>query len=260
VLLIRTTPLMSVIDSRIGADATPMLGWPASPDFRAAIFGIVFPSMIIKLLCISRTCGALLLLIGYRPLLAGALAGVSGYAIMMQDVFSFTFTQHLLYSGAILIGLTDCATTLAIRPEEPKAPQAGYFAVWTLVTSIYFWAAYGKLRRDWLDGRTLGLFYEEGKFRGALAEVLLGTPARRAAAGPAVVITELALVPLLWWPRTRLLGIVIAIGLHVTIEQVARPDVFGWAMIALLLSFVPTTRVPHPGVQIALSNGQTKSP
>jgi hypothetical protein len=261
VLLIRTTPLMFLIDSHIGADAVPMMGWPTSPSFHAAVFGLALPPIFIQILCVSRTCAALLLLVGYRPLLTGPMSGISGYLVVLQDVFSFTFTQHLLYTGAILIGLTDCATTLAVRPEEARAPRTSYFLLWTLVTSIYFWAALGKLRRDWFDGRTLALFFEEGKFREPLAQVLLGTASGRAAAGTTVVVTELALIPLLWWPRTRLAGLFVAFGLHVTIEAIARPDVFGWAMIALLLSFVPTVcDQHHREVQAALSNGQTKSP
>jgi hypothetical protein len=33
-------------------------------------------------------------------------------------------------------------------------------------------------------------------------------------------------------------GLVLAVGMHATYEWTAKPDVFGWVMIALLLSLV----------------------
>jgi hypothetical protein len=239
VVLIRTTPLIALIDPAIGADAVPLLGWPHPGQFRAALLGIVLPALVVQLLCLVRTAAAVLLLLGYRPLWSGLVTGLVAYAVLLQDVFSFTFTQHLLFVGAAVLGLTDCAAVLAVRPEPPRAPRTSYLLLWSLPTSVYFWAAFAKLRRDWLDGRTLGLFFQEGKLRGPLARLLLEDPSRRAAAAVAVVLTELALVPLLWTKRTRWLGVITAIGFHATIEAIARPDVFGWAMVALALSFVP---------------------
>jgi hypothetical protein len=239
VLLIRTTPLMRAIDPRIGGDVHGLLGWPDATSFHATALGFALPRTAVELLCGLRTVAALLLVLGYRPLLTGLLTGAAGYLIVLQDAFAFTFTKHLLFLGAAVIGTTDCAAVLSVRPEAPRAPRTSLVLVRAFSTSIYFWAAFGKLRRDWLDGRTLELFHAEGKLSGALADWLLGTAARRAAAGTAVVLTELALVPLLWWRRTRWLGLAAALGLHVTIEEMARPDVLGWAMIALLLSFVP---------------------
>jgi hypothetical protein len=242
VVIVRTTPIMRAIDPAIGDAVTPLMGWPHEGAFYAALFGLTLPPAVIELLCVARTIAALLLLVGYRPLLSGLVTGAAGYLVVLQDVFGFTFTQHLLYLGSAVIGLTDCAAVLSVRPEEPVSPRTSLYLLWTFVTSIYFWAAFGKLRRDWFDGRTLGLFYEEGKFHGALARILMTDDARRAWVATLIVSTELALVPLLWVPKTRWVGLGLGLGLHVVLEQVARPDVLGWAMIALLLSFVPMSR------------------
>ena len=254
VVIIRTTSLVRLIDPGIGTEVDGLLGWPHPGSFRAAWLGIVLPDDVVKLLCAIRTLGAVSLLAGYRPLPAGIVTGVAGYAVMLQDVFGFTFTQHLLFVGSVVIGLTDCAAVVAVRTERAIAPKTSFYLAWTFVTSVYFWAAICKLRRDWVDGRTLGLFYEEGKLRGTLADALLSSDTRRALAATVILVTELAVVPLLWSRRTRWAGLALAFSLHVVIEQVARPDVFGWAMIALLLSFVPistTAPAAQGGTQIA---------
>jgi hypothetical protein len=69
--------------------------------------------------------------------------------------------------------------------------------------------------------------------------VLLGHAWLRVAAAWAVFLTEAALPVLLLVPRTRLFGIAAAVLLHVGFEIVARPDVMGLVVGALLLSFVP---------------------
>ena len=239
VFLIRTTPLMGAIDPLIGADAHPLRGWPHGAGISAAAFGWALPIAVIKILCIARTAFALAFLIGYRPLWTGLACGITAYVVMLQDVFSFTFTQHLLFLGIAVLATTDCAVVLAVRPEAPRSPRTSQVLILALVASVYFWAGFGKLRRDWLDGRALGLFYEEGKLHGPLADLLIGTAGRRAIAGPIVAFTELALGPLLCFRRTRWIGLGLALALHVTIEPMARPDVIGWAMLALLLSLVP---------------------
>jgi hypothetical protein len=50
-----------------------------------------------------------------------------------------------------------------------------------------------------------------------------------------VTLRELAIVPLLLSRRTRRLGVIAALGLHATFEVAVSPDLFGWAMAALLL-------------------------
>jgi hypothetical protein len=238
VLLIRTTPLIRAIDPTFG-DVDPLLGWPQGAGISTAAFGWALPAAVIKFLCLARTALAMLFLLGYRPLLTGLGCGIAAYAVLLQEVFGFTFTQHLLFLGVAVLATTDCAAVLSVRPEEPRSPRTSQILVLALIVSVYFWAGFGKLRRDWMDGRTLGLFYDEGRLRGALADLLLGTPTRRAIAGPIVALTELALGPLLWFRKTRWIGLGLALALHVAIEPIAHPDVLGWAMLALLLALVP---------------------
>jgi hypothetical protein len=240
VLLLRTTPVLGWFLPGL-ADANPLLGWPHA-GHRVAAFGLSLPVFAIQGLCIVRTVAALAFLVGFRALPMGIVAGFSGYLVLLQDAYAFTFTQHLLLLGTVVLALADSATVLAVRPDRPRSPASSLWLVHGFTVSVYFWAAVVKLRRDWLDGRTLGLFFDEGALAGPLAGLLVGTPSRRAVAGPLVVATELSLVGLLLWPRTRVIGLAVALGLHASIEWMARPDVIGWGMCALLLAFVPNEK------------------
>jgi len=238
VLLVRTTPLIGALDPRVGSDVRVLLGWPLDGQPRSPAF-FALSDGTIQALCLLRTAGALGLLLGYRPLLSGLTAAVAGYLVLLQNAFAFNFTHHLLLVGAFALALTDCAATLSVRPEPPRSPATSLGLVRGLVVSIYFWAACAKMRADWFDGRTLGLFYGEGKLNGPVADLLLGTAWRRAAAGKLVVLTELSLVGLLLWRPSRWVGLAVAFCMHMTFEAAARPDAISWAMLSLLLCFVP---------------------
>lgn len=236
ITILRTTPLIRMVDPTLGAEVRPLLGWPQA-GLQLAAPGMALPADVIRALCVVRTLALVSLLVGYRSRWSAAIAGVAGYVVVLQNAFGFTFTQHLMFVSLFALAFTDCGAELAVRRDTPRAPVTSYWLVWLLTTSVYFWAAVAKFRRDWFDGRTLGLFYDEGKLRGPLASLFAGTAERRALSGPLVVLTELALVPLLLFPRTRGLAFLGACAFHGVVEGVARPDVFGWLMVALLLSF-----------------------
>jgi hypothetical protein len=264
VLLIRTTPLIQWLDPSIAHPFRGLMGWPDGSAFRAPAYGLALPDAAIAALCVVRTVGAAGLLLGYRPLLTGCTAGIAGYLVTLQDAFGFTFTQHLLFVGAFVLGLSDCAAVLSVRREAPRSPSTSRWLVWGFVASIYFWAGVCKLRADWFDGRTLALVYAEGKLHGALADVLLGAAWKRAIAATSVAMLELALPVLLLHPRTRRVGLAAALAMHVLIEPIGRPDVLGWGMIALLLSFVCSREEAAArqgeATQCVPSGGHTNSP
>ena len=238
VFLIRTTALIHVLDPRIANPFAGLMGWPDDSSFRAPAYGLALPDRVVELLCVVRTAAAVSLLLGYRTLVAGCAAGLAGYLVALQDAFGFTFTQHLLFMGACVLGLIDCTAALSIRPEPLRSPATSRWLIWGFVASIYFWAGVCKLRLDWFDGRTLELFYVEGKLHGTLANLLLDAPWKRAVSATSVAVLELGLPLLLLQPRSRAIGLGAALSLHVMIEPVGHPDVLGWGMIALLLAFV----------------------
>jgi hypothetical protein len=220
----------------LGADARPLLGWPG--DGAATAFGLGLSPSTLKVLCVIRTLGLVAFALGVRTRLAAVVAVVSGYLVLFQAPFGFTSTQHLLLQATFLIGIADSSAVLALRPELPRSPGSSRWMLRGFVASVYVWAAYAKLRADWLDGRTLALFHEEGRLHGPLADLLLGTSRRCAVMGPATAFGELALGPLLLYPRTRLVGLVLAVAFHLGIESMGQPDVIGWVMLCLLVVFV----------------------
>jgi len=239
--LVRTTLLFSVLRPRFEADAWPLLGWPDDHFTGAGPYHLA--PWLNATVCIARTVAALFFLLGFRTRLSGIVAGVLGYAVLLQHPFGVSFTLHLLFQGAILLALTDAGSSLAVRPDPPRAPESSILLVRCFLASIYFWAAIGKLRGDWLDGRTLALFDFDGAFRPWASHTILATSASRAVCSIGVVVVELALPFLLLLKKTQRWGLLLALALHLAIEVAAGPDLLGWEMAALLLALWPPSDV-----------------
>jgi hypothetical protein len=258
--LARTTPLAVFIFGPVGADARPLLGWPAGDTMA---LGIGLSPSALQLACVARTLGLVAFTLGVRARYAALVAVAAGYVVLYRAPFAFTSTQYLLLQATLLLGLADASTALALRPEPARSPASSRWMLRAFVASVYLWAAFGKLRTDWLDGRTLALFHEEGRLAGPLADWLLSTPGRCAVAGPAVAFAELALGPLLLYRRTRRLGLVLAACFHLAIQWMGHPDVIGWTMLCLLVVFVDGSGRWARGrqrTQTADSSGQTTNP
>jgi hypothetical protein len=218
--------------------STPLLGWPEH-DFRAAWAGLAISDSAVVALCVLRTLAALLFALGLHTRIAGTLAAATAFVVLSQNAFDFSFTLYCLFVGTLLLALGDAGSRFAFRPVAPRWPRSSVALVHAFVVAVYVWSAIAKLRCDWLAGRTLQALRAGHYLSGPLANTLLATPAGCCAAAWAVVIVELALGPLLFCRRTRTIGLALAAATHVTYEVTASPDVFGWVMGALLLSFWP---------------------
>jgi hypothetical protein len=237
--LVRTTPLVDALRFPFSIAAHPLLGWP---DGRwAGTAWLALPPTIIALLCIVRTGAAILFFAGIYARLAGLVAGATGYVVLLQQPFGFVFTVHLLYQGTILLALTDAGRAYALRPARPAAPASGVMLIRVFLASVYAWAGIAKLRPDWWDGRALALYVADGAFPAWAARTLLATSTSRAISATSVILVELALPFLLLLPRLRIIGLVTAFALHAAIELIARPDLLGWEMGALLLALWPVS-------------------
>jgi hypothetical protein len=236
IFLLRTTPLLSPLHIFFLADVRPLLGWPDGHLHFAPVVAQI-PDAALGVLCIVRTVAALAFTIGIATRPAGLIAGALGYVTVMQNPGRLNTTEHVLFLGTMLLAVTDAASRCALFPAPVRSPRSSLFLMRIWIASIYFWAGLSKLRIDWLDGRALGLFSHDGLVRPGLGEVLLATPTHRAIIGSGVAATELALAVMLSLPRTRRLALFVALAVHTAFEVVVAPDLFGWAMAALLLSF-----------------------
>jgi hypothetical protein len=236
VFLLRTTPLLAPFHIPFLADTTPLLGWPDG-HAHFAPFIPELPAALIAGLCIVRTLAAAAFMLGVRARPAGLLAGALGYVTVLQDPARFFTTHHVIFMGTMLLACTDAVAACAVLPGKRHNPRSGAVLIRVWVASVYVWAAIAKLRPDWFDGRALSLLAREGQFRPFVASTLLSTDLRRCVIAWCVVGTELALAPLLLIRRTRRVGVMLAVAFHLGLEWAASPDLFGWAMISLLLAF-----------------------
>jgi len=234
IFLLRTTPLLAPFHVSFLADTNPLLGWPHAHARLTPLLPIL-PAVCLKALCIARTVAAVAFTAGVLAGPAGVVAGALGYLTVTQDPGRLNTTQHVIFLGTMLLAMTDATSRCALVPAPARDLRSSRLLMRVWIASIYFWAGLAKLRPDWLDGRALALFASEGLVRPSLAAALLSTPALRAIAGRAVALGELSLAPLILGRRTRRLGVIAAFGLHATFEVAVSPDLFGWALAALLL-------------------------
>ena len=262
--LFRTTPLIDFLRLPFATDTWPLLGWPTEQWAGASWFHL--PMAVAAAACVIRTIAAILFTLGVATTLSGLTAGALGYLVMLQHPFGLPFTLHLLFQGTIVLAVADSGTALALRPEPSRAPRSSLLLVRCFLASIYFWAGIGKLRSDWLDGRTLALFQSDGAFHGWANRTILATSAMRTACAVGVVVVELSLPWLLLIPRTQIVGLGLALAFHFAIEVSARPDLLGWEMAALLLALWPVRPVGDLVVSQGISSqgkasaGQPMSP
>lgn len=253
--LVRTTPILAPLHLPSLRGTTPLLGWP--DDRWHGSPSLPLPAGAVAALCVARTLAALAFTLGIEPRAAGLVAGVAGYLVLLQQPFGFVFTLHLLFLGTMLLALTDSGSALALRPRPARDPASGLLLIQLFVASIYAWAGLGKLRHDWLDGRTLEGLLHQRWLSGHLADSLLATSDRRAMVAWMIAAGELALGPLLLWRRTRLAGLALALAFHLGVEIMGRADLLGYEMAALLICFVPGA---YSGSQRGASAGHQTMP
>ncbi len=133
------------------------------------------------------------------------------------------------------------------QPQDLQLPATSAPSAWGLrlvqlqISAIYLSTAWEKSQGlTWRNGTAL--FYVSrmddlfGRF--GLPDFLFETPWMLAAMTWGVMGLEAVLPLLLWFPRTRLLGVLVAAGLHLSIEATMHIYLFEWLMLVSLLSFV----------------------
>jgi Vitamin K-dependent gamma-carboxylase len=235
--LLRTTPVLAPLGMPYLDGTSPLLGWPRAA-WHLAAFGPVLPAGLVAALCIARTLALLLFTAGVFATPAGVAAGICGWVVLAQDPASYVNTLHLLFLGTVVLATSGAGSAFALRPEPAVDAPSGLALTRALVASVYAWSGLAKLNGSWLRGDVLAHLRDSGVAHGALADSLLGSSTGRAGVAWLLVATELSLGPLLFLRRTRLAALATALALHLVLELSMHPDFFGFAMSALLLSFV----------------------
>jgi hypothetical protein len=236
--LLRTTALGRLLHLPAPAPGVPLLGWPGE-GARFPIPGpLDLPDAAVAAACLVRTAAAALFALGVWTRPAGLLAGALAYLVAMQEPTAFSMTKHVLFLAVMVLACTDARAELALRPAPPESTRSSLALVRVWIASIYAWAGAAKLNRDWLSGRVLGFWVDEHIVRGPLADAWLRTAGQRALVAPLVAAGEIALAVLLLVRPTRRLGLGAAYAMHALYEVTMAPDLFGWALAFLLLTFV----------------------
>jgi len=226
--LARTTPVARIFGGIHAHIEGPLLGWPDGAPIHVAVFPL--PNALVAALCIARTAAAALFLLGFRTRAAGLVTAAASWLVLSQDPFNFVFTLHAMTLAIFVYAF-------ATSSRNPDA------LVRLFIASIYFWSAVPKMQGAWLSGATLRAFHALGFGGNALGALFMDRFARETAV--ATVVVELSLGPLLLVRRTRTFALALAVVMHALFEGTLHPDVFGWAMIALLAALWPR----HSGIR-----------
>jgi hypothetical protein len=218
IFLARTTPLLGWVGFRF-AEPT-LLGWPSS-GFHVSFFSI--PAWLAATLVVTRTVAALAFTVGFRARIFGVVAAIAGWALLADDALGYVNTIHLLYLATFFVALADVANMWLVR---------------AVPLSVYAFSAIAKMNAEFASGRALLGFCEDTILRGPVARVACASPERAHVVSLLVIAGELALPVLLAIRPTRRVALACAIAFHFIIEWTMHPDVFGWLMVTLLLSFL----------------------
>jgi len=248
-VLLRTTPVLAPLHVTYLRATSPLLGWP-TPMWHVPIWGPSLPAGLVATFCLARTVAIVLFTLGVRARESGVASGFLAWAVMSQDAGSYINTFHLLFLGLIVLGVSGAGSSLALRPELEIDPRSGVALTRVFVASLYAWSGFAKLNSSWSHGEVLQRLYGDAVVHGPIADALLATTPGCAVAAWSVVATELALGPLLLWPRTRGLACIAALAFHAVLELSLHPDFFGFGMSVLLLAFIEIGEARHCAVDM----------
>lgn len=201
------------------------------------------------------TVGAVLVTVGFvtRPA-AGITAAVVGANLFVTQTH---YSNNRAFLFILLVGLASLPVGArwsvdAWLAERRGATRDATTRAWVLdllrfeVAAVYVGSGLSKLiDPDWWGGAVLAIRVERGVDGAVNAGVprsfidLLADPATMWWIAKVVVLTELFIGLGLWFGRTRVAAIVLAVLFHLSIEATAEVEVFSWAALAALPLWLP---------------------
>ncbi len=175
-------------------------------------------------------------------------------------VLDAAFYQNHFYLICLLAWLmalvpADRAWSLdaALDPRRRSATAPGW-TLWILraqIAIVYTFAGLAKLNPDWLRGEPVRTFLAQAPEVAVLGP-LLAHPAAPWVISYGGLVLDLAVIPLLAWPRTRLVALAAVLAFHLTNAALFPIGIFPWLMIAALPLLLPPAWTRAAG-EIALA-------
>ena len=235
----------------VGVEFSPEAERVQQPALHSPLVRFIPPlsDSAMALLTNVRTLLAVMLLLGIATRPTALVLFMVGYGLMAADRYRYLHHMHLLWMSVGWLALIPAPDTLSVarlyswsaqRAAEPavQAPRWGIQLLRWQALVVYGATGLSKLDASWLAGRELGLMAEAHLVGGALfyrAEAAFG--ASGIALG--VCAVELALLPLLVVRRTRWLGVMAGLALHLALSTAMVVSVFGALMGLYLGLFLP---------------------
>ncbi len=184
---------------------------------------------------------ALLLTIGYRTRLSAGLFFVLFSYVELLDKSAYLNHYYLVSLLALLCVFvpSGAAWSLDARRSggELRVPRGSYWLLRGQMTIVYFYAGVAKLNPDWLwraePLRAWLATYSDTPLLGAWVEQPWLAPLMSWGG----LVYDLSIAPLLLWRRTRPLGVVFALGFHLTVGWMFPIGVFPWVMLVAMTVF-----------------------
>lgn len=248
-VLVRTTTwLAPVVDLDhhhwvTGLEYAPWLEHSVPPVLHSPLVPLLpaLSAVVATVLVVVRTWLAVTLLFGVLPRTSAGLLALVGYGLIAVDRYRYLHHLHLLWISCAWLALVP-PLPWSLRSTQPRWPLQ-LLRFQALV--VYAAGGLAKLRSDFLDGTTFGVMSDLHLFEPPLGPLLATSPQLRAPIAIGTCVTELALVPLLAWPRTRWLGIALGLLLHIGISESMIVSTFSLQMALYLMLFAPW-RDTHP--------------
>lgn len=214
-----------------------------------------FPAWVQVALVHVGVAGALAMTVGWATRLAVPLAavGVTGNLFLTQTHFRHNRAFLVFLLWAVACSASDRTLSLDARRRRDAAPLWPMWTMRVLASSVYLASGVSKLiDPDWVGG--LVLWDRSVRYRhlvaervpGPLADVVVDVVTTRwvhAVTSPAAVAMELFIGLGMWFGRTRLAAVWVAVFFHLSIELAASVEVFSLAAIAALVIWTtPVTR------------------
>lgn len=202
----------------------------------------------------------LIWLLGSVALLFGIAVPLSAAMIALPAWYTLLFDERLYGNHLVLLAVlaTLLATTNGGRLRSPssRVPGLSAFLMMTQITSVYLFAAIGKLNSQFLSGEVLLSELDRPGALITMPQAVLNGPLIIPLSISAVVI-EFALGLALWSARARPVAILIGVGMHASFYALLpgmHPEflIFGLLSVSTYPLFTTWRRAPLPAGNEAL--------